>query len=439
MQKIKKNVTIILLNNFRCIMLSNFLEFLQSPTAYHVCDKAKSFLLKNGFQPLSEREDWELEENGKYFVERNGTSIIAFTIGAFNDFSYKIVASHSDSPALKLKENPVKSAEGYQSLNVEPYGGGIWNSFLDRPLKIAGRVIVKREGKLCFENVEAPFLVTIPSVAIHQNRSVNQGVAINEQVDLLPLLSLKDGKDFMEKLCNGEVVSHDLYVVNADTPYSFGVNGEFLASPRIDNITGVSASLESLVSSNNQGICIAAIFDNEEVGSRTMQGAAGNFLETVLKRIAYALRFDENEYCKALASSFLLSVDNGHALHPNHPEKTDPTNRPVMGGGVLLKSHSQKAYTTDGVSSAIVKTLFENANVKYQTFFNRSDAKSGSTLGVSALSSVSIFSADVGLAQLAMHSACECMAKSDYSELVHGISALFESNVQISETEIEIF
>lgn len=419
-------------------MLSNFLELLQAPTAYQVCDKAKNLLLKNGFSPLLEREDWEIEDGGKYFVERNGSSLIAFTIGNLNDFSYKIAAAHTDSPALKIKENPVKITESYRSLNVEPYGGGIWNSFLDRPLKIAGRVIVKRDGKLCLENVEAPFLVTIPSVAIHQNREVNQGVAINEQIDLLPLLSLNGGEDFMKKLTDGEVVSHDLYLVNADMPYSFGVNDEFLASPRIDNLCGVSAALEALLSGENQGICVAAIFDNEEVGSQTMQGAGGTFLETVLRRIAYALRFDENEYYKALSSSMLLSVDNGHAVHPNHPEKTDPTNRPVLGGGVLLKSHAKKAYTTDGLTSAIVKTVFEKANVKYQNFFNRSDARSGSTLGVVSLLNVSVLSADIGVAQLAMHSACECMAKADYPELVNGISAFFSSLIKISETETEI-
>lgn len=418
-------------------MLSNFLEFLQAPTAYHVCERTKALLLKNGFQALSEREDWEIEEGGKYFVERNGSSLIAFTVGV-NDFSYKIAASHPDSPALKIKENPVKKAEGYQTLNVEPYGGGIWNTFLDRPLKIAGRVVVKREGKLCFENVESPFLLTIPSVAIHQNREVNSGVAINEQIDLLPLLSLNGGETFMEKLTDGEVISHDLFLVNADTPYSFGVNGEFLASPRIDNISGVSACIESLIQSENQGVCVVAILDNEEVGSHTMQGANGTFLENVLKRIAYALRFDENEYYKALASSFLLSVDNGHALHPNHPEKTDPTNRPVLGGGVLLKSHASKAYTTDGLSSAVVKTVFEKANVKYQNFFNPSNVRSGSTLGVSSLSHVSVCSADVGLPQLAMHSACESIAKADYPELVNGISAFFESKIKISETDVEI-
>lgn len=421
-------------------MISDFIAFLQSPTAYQVCENAEKLLVKNGFLPLSEREDWELREGGKYFIKRNGSSLIAFTVSSLNDFQYKIAAAHSDSPALKLKENPIKRTEGYVTLNVEAYGGGNWNTFLDRPLKLAGRVVERKDGKLIQKNVESPFLLTIPSVAIHQNREVNNGVAINCQIDLLPLLSLSGSEaDLMKKLTDGEVISHDLFLVNADMPYSFGLNDEFLASPRIDNLSSVYACLEGLVSGESgSGVCVVAISDNEEVGSQTMQGAGGDFLENTLRRIAYALRFDENEYYKALASSFLLSVDNGHALHPNHPEKCDPTNKCLLGNGPIIKSHSQKAYTTDGLSSAIVKTVFEKANVPYQTFFNRSDVRSGSTLGVVTLSHVGVLSADVGIAQLAMHSACECIAKADYTYLVTAVSAFFQSTLRITETEAEI-
>jgi aspartyl aminopeptidase len=235
------------------------------------------------------------------------------------------------------------------------------------------------------------------------------------------------------------VVSYDLYAVNADRPYTFGLNGEFLASPRIDNLTSVYSSLESLIAhAQSGGICVAACLDNEEVGSQTLQGAGGDFLENILRRIAYSLKVDDNEYYKALASSFLISLDNAHAMHPNHPEKCDPTNKTVLGGGVVIKSHGNKAYTTDALSSAVVKRIFDKAGVKYQTFFNRSDMRSGGTLGAISLSHVGILSADLGLAQLAMHSACECFAKADYAQLIDGLTAYYSSEILVTEEGVKI-
>ncbi|MBR2647104.1 MAG: M18 family aminopeptidase [Clostridia bacterium] len=420
-------------------MKNSLIEFLKSSyTAYHACENVKNILLENGFRRLPEGHDWPICEDGKYFVERNGSSIIAFTVGALDDFSYKIAASHTDSPALKLKENPLISSSAYVTLNVEKYGGGLWYSFLDRPLKIAGRVIRKEDGLLRSETVESPFLVTIPSLAIHQNRTANEGFAINPQIDLQPLYALSGEGISLDAVygenAESEVISYDLYLVNADMPYSFGVNDEFLASPRIDNLTSVYASLQALLShGESTGICVAAFFDNEEVGNLTQQGADGDFLENTLKRIAYALRFDDNEYYKALASSFMLSVDNAHALHPNHPEKCDPTNRPTLGGGVVIKAHADKAYTTDAFSSAIVKTVFDNAEVRYQKFFNRSDVRSGGTLGAATLRHVGVRSVDIGVAQLAMHSACESFAIADFEEMVKGVTAFYKCEISVNE------
>lgn len=404
-----------------------------SPTAFHARDNAKTLLLASGFQQIFETDDWALSEGGKYFVERADSSLIAFTVGDLDSFSYKIVASHTDSPMLKIKENPV--AGGLcATLNVETYGGGMWYTFFDRPLKIAGRVVKNENGRIVSRNVEAPFLVSIPSLAIHQNRGVNDGFSVNPQVDLLPLLCLGEKpteQELLQKIAGEEnVLSYDLYAVNADTPYSFGLSDEFLAAPRVDNLTSVCASLEALCScAESGGVCVAAIFDKEEIGSATAQGAGGNFLENVLRRIAYALRFDDNEFYKALASSFMISVDNAHATHPNHPEKSDPTNKTALGGGVVIKSHAGGAYTTDGVSSAVVKTVLKKAGVKYQNFFNRSDVRSGSTLGVAAAKKLGIACADIGLAQLAMHSACESFAKSDYAEIVNGLTAFYSSDI----------
>ncbi len=408
--------------------LTDFLK--KSLTPYHARDNAKSELLDKGFVALSETEDFELTEGGKYFVER-GASLIAFVVGGLDRFSYKIVASHVDSPALKLKENPLKKTENCASLNVETYGGGVWYSFFDRPLKIAGRVVKSENGRVSAKTVESPYTVTIPSLAVHQNRGVNEGFAVNAQVDLLPLLSLAGNEgEWLEEIAgDSSVLSHDLFIVNADTPYTFGVKNEFLASPRIDNLTSVFASLDALTNkADSEGVCVAALMHHEEVGSHSTQGAGGDFLENVLRRIAYALRFDDNEFYKALASSFFLSVDNAHALHPNHPEKSDPTNKTLLGGGVVIKSHAGGAYITDGVSSAAMKTVFEKAGVSYQSFFNRSDVRSGSTLGVSALTRLGMAGVDVGLAQLAMHSACECFALSDYAELVSGLTAFYSSD-----------
>ncbi len=425
-------------------MINSLIDFLQnSPTAYHACDNVAELLLARGFTRLYETEDWDLQVGGRYFIIRGGSALIAFTVGGLDDFSFKIAASHLDSPTLKLKDNPVRRAGAYATLNVEKYGGGIWYTFFDRPLKLAGRVIKKEGAALSSQTVISPFTLTIPSLAIHQNREVNDGFAVNPQIDLQPLVGgfgeELTTRTLVEKIGGENVLSYDLFLVNADIPYSFGLNDEFLASPRVDNLTSVFASLEGLTAGvEHGGVAVAAFLDNEETGSHSPQGADGDFLQNTLRRIAYALRFDDNEYYKALASSFLLSLDNAHATHPNHPEKSDPTNVVTMGEGVVMKSHAAKAYTTDALSLAIVKTIFEQADVKHQSFFNRSDMKSGSTLGVLAQRHVSIPAADVGIPQLAMHSACECFAKADYLALVEGLTAYFATSLVREGDEIII-
>ena len=401
-------------------------------SAYHAVDFAKELLQENEFVQLYETDDFELTIGGKYFIERSGC-LLAFTVGNLDKFTFKIAASHLDSPALKLKANPLKYGENCVSLNVETYGGGIWYSFFDRPLRIAGRIVCKQEGKIVTKTVTSPFIVTIPSVAVHQNRNVNDGFTVNPQIDLLPLLSLRGGEEkWLDEMVGGDnVLSYDLFVVNADMPYTFGVNNEFLASPRLDNLTSVCASLEALLAkADSEGICMAALFNHEEIGSSTTQGAGGDFMENVLRRIGYAFHFDDNEFYKALASSFLLSVDNAHALHPNHPEKSDVTNKTLLGGGIVIKSHANGSYVTDGIAAAVIKTIFDNAGVSHQEFFNRSDVRSGSTLGKIALTRMGVLGADIGLAQLAMHSATESFVLSDYTEMVNGLTAFFSSEIE---------
>ncbi len=411
-------------------------------TAYHACENEKAILLENGFSPLLETEDWCLEEGGKYFVTRGG-ALIAFTVGSLDEFTYKIAAAHNDSPALKIKENPVTVSEGCLKLNVERYGAGIWYSFFDRPLKIAGQVIRNVGGTLRAEVVEAPFLVTIPSVAIHQNRDANTNFAVNAQVDLQPICGLLGehltAEETLEKITGENAVAYDLYLTSAETPYFVGINEEILASPRIDNLTSAYAVLQALLAhGSSDGICVAALVNHEEVGNLSVEGSDSDFLENVLRRIAYALRFDDSEYYKALASSFLLSADNAHATHPNHPEKSDPTNKVRLGGGVVIKSQAGGAYLTESMSAAIVKTVFDNANVPYQFFFNRSDVKGGSTLGPMAVRHVGVLGADIGIPQLAMHSACECMAIADYEQMEKGIAAYYTSTIKISDGMVVI-
>ena len=419
-------------------MIFNLTKFLnESYTPYHAVENAKSLLTARGFKQLSERSDWKIEKGGKYFVERGGSALIAFTVGNAERLAFKIVASHTDSPALKIKENPLMKCENYTKLNVEKYGGGILYSFLDRPLKIAGRLSVKDGNKIVCKSVVSDYTLSIPSLAIHMNRNVNDGAALNAQVDMCPLFSFADNantSDFIKTLTSNEVLAYDLYVVNAQNSYEFGANGEFVGAPRIDNLSSVYSSLSALTDGKNaDGICIAACLDSEEIGNQTAQGAAGDFLENVLKRIAYSLGANEETYMQALASSFLLSLDVAHAAHPNHPEKHDPTNRTALGGGVVVKYNGNMAYVTDGKSSAVVKAIFDKADVKHQTFFNRSDMPCGSTLGRSFISRVGMLAADIGLPQLAMHSACECFAKSDYVELVKGISAFYSTKLEITD------
>ncbi len=416
-------------------MINSLLTFLQnSLTPYHACDNVKEHLVEHGFTELYETEDWALAAGGKYFVLRGGSSLIAFTVGSLDEFSFKIAASHVDSPALKLKENPLKTSTAYTSLNVEPYGGGLWYTFLDRPLRLAGRVVVQEGERLLAKTVCSPFLLTIPSLAIHQNRGVNDNLSINPQVDLLPLLGV-NGEELTEQalfddLGVSDPISYDLFFVNATLPYAFGLKEEFISSPRIDNLTSAWASMTALAAEGERsGICVAALMDSEETGSLSPKGADGDFLKNTLKRVAYALRFDESEYYKGLASSYLLSLDNAHAMHPNHPETSDPTNVVTLGKGIVIKSHAGRAYCTDAMSSAIIKSVFDGANVPYQTFFNRSDLKSGSTLGSIAQRHIGVAGADIGIPQLAMHSAAECCAKADCLALVTGLTAFFQTTI----------
>lgn len=416
--------------------MQKLIDFLSSSyTAYQAVENAEKLLTENGFKKLEERESWNIERGGKYFVPRGGSGIIAFNIGEGDYF--KLVCSHTDSPAIKLKDNPDKPSEKFLTLNAETYGGGIWYSFMDRPLKIAGRIVYKEGDNLISENIVSDFFVTIPSLAIHMNGGVNDGYKFNPQVDLLPLAGIGAG-NIIERLTDKKPLAYDLYAVNGEAPFISGVNGEFISSPRIDNLTSVYSSLEALIGSRGDGISLACAFDNEEIGSSTYQGAASDFLARTVTRIARALGLSDDETERAISKSFAISLDNAHSVHPNHPEKCDPTNRPYMSGGVVIKNHANKSYCTDAVSGALIKDIFSRAGVKYQTFYNRSDMRGGSTLGAISIRQVSVLTADLGIAQLAMHSAMECFAAEDYDNLVKGLKAYYSSPIDISEGKITV-
>lgn len=416
--------------------MENLIEYLNSSyTAYQAVENAEKLLIANGFTRLYERDEWNIERGGKYYVIRGGSGIIAFKVGEGDYF--KIVSSHADSPALKLKENPeVKSGE-YLTLNAETYGGGIWHTFFDRPLKIAGRIVYKEGENLIEENVVSDYFVTIPSLAIHMNGGVNESNPINSQIDLSPLAGL-GGESVIKSLTDKNPIAYDLYLVNGEKAFVSGINGEFISSPRIDNLTSVYSSLEALIAAQGGGISVACAFDNEEVGSSTFQGAGSDFLSRALSRAAKSLGLSEDKLYMAYSGSLAISLDNAHSVHPNHPEKCDPTNRPYMSGGVVIKNHANKAYCTDARSGAVVKAVFDGAGVKYQTFFNRSDMRGGATLGAISLGQVSVLTADLGLAQLAMHSAMECFAKDDYENLVKGLKAFYSADIDIRDENISV-
>ena len=413
--------------------MNNLMQFLQtSYTAYQAVDNARALLNSKGFSELSEADAWNLKDGGKYFVVRGGSAIVAFCAGDAKK-GFKIVASHTDSPALKLKENPALSDGNYTRLNTEPYGGGLWYTFFDRPLRLAGRVVREKDNKLCSESFASDFLITLPSLAIHLNRTANEGFVPDKQKDL-PLLSL--GKSDFDSLLE-KPVSYDLYTACAQEPYLWGENNEFLSSPRLDNLASVYASLATITDKTN-GVCVAACLDSEEVGSNTRQGAAGDLLSAVLKRIALSQKLNEEEMLCTLAKSFCISLDNAQGFHPNHGEKFDPQDRAMLGKGVAIKGHAGGAYTTDALSSAILKKVFSLADAPLQVFYNRSDARSGSTLGAISLGQVCILTVDIGLPQLAMHSAVETIACEDYKSLEKGLSAFWNSEISIDGDQVNI-
>lgn len=411
------------------------LDFIKrSPDCFHAVKNIIKYLEDKGYVGLSETKKWDIKNGGKYFTVRNQSSLIAFEIPENKYGSLIISASHSDSPSYKIKPEPDVIDGAYTRLNVEGYGGMMASTWIDRPLGVSGRIIVKTpeglQSKLV--NIDEDLLV-IPGLAIHMNRKANDGYAFNPAKDMLPLAgsSATPGL-FMKRIaesaevCPEDIVSHDLFLYNRTNGSIWGVNDEYFSSPRIDDLQCVYASLIGFMeSSQSDNLKVYCVFDNEEVGSSTKQGAKSTFLTDTLERINECLGFSREKLLIAAASGFMVSADNGHAVHPNHPEFADKTSRPVVNGGVLIKHNANQKYTTDSISDAMFKTVCKQAEVPYQSYTNRSDIPGGSTLGNLSNEKLSINTVDIGAAQLAMHSSYETGGVKDTLYLIKAITEFY--------------
>lgn len=420
--------------------LLNFIE--SSPTVYHNIHLIKAILNNFKYTELKENTKWELEPNKAYYVIRDGASIITFKT-PIDIKGFHIVASHNDSPSFKVKPNGELNAGAFKKLNTEPYGGMIASTWFDRPLSVAGRVIVKTENGVETRLVNlSGHNVVIPSVAIHLRGG--QQMDINLQNDLLPVIGLTDENNtFIKQLekCtifseNEKILSHDLFLYNKEKGCVAGFDNELVMSPKLDDLECVFASLEAFLEAKpTNKIMVCAVFNNEEVGSGSNNGAASTFLTDTLERICSAFNLDKY---MMYANSFLVSADNAHAVHPAHPEKSDPTNNVQMNKGIVIKHHSSLSYTTSGLSASAFKAICDKVGVPYQDYTNRSDLRGGSTLGRIALEKLSINALDIGLAQLAMHSVMETSGSKDIKYMVCALKEFYQIDLDIDGVNINI-
>ena len=416
-----------------------------SPTCFHVVDNAAGLLREKGFLPLLEQEKWNLKPGQAYYVTRSGSSIIAFVLPENSASGFRIIASHGDSPSFKIKQNPeISKAEHYTVLNIEKYGGMLQRPWFDRPLGVAGRVCIYRDGVIQSVLVDSKRdLLMIPSLAIHMDRKANESGQASVQSDMLPIFGDETaaGK-FSELIAEyagvkaSEIVEMDLFLYDRSAPSFWGAAQEFFSSPRLDDQQCAYSSIQAILkewedrednAGNSSAVQVCCIFDNEEVGSGTKQGAGSTFLSDTLKRISICMGKSEEEYMMMLASSFMLSADNSHAVHPNHVDKADPVNRPVMNRGVVVKWNASQKYTTDAVSAAVFKSICRDAGVPVQDYVNHSDIPGGSTLGNISAAHVSVNSLDIGCAQLAMHSPYETAGIQDTLYMIQAMEAFYRS------------
>ena len=415
-------------------MIHQLFDFIQcSPTASHTAATVRAMLVQAGFTQLLESQPWDLQPGGRYYTTRGMSSLIAFQVPKADFHGFSVIAPHGDSPCFKVKESPELRVDGqYTKLNTEVYGGMQLALWTDRPLSVAGRLAVRTEngvkGVLCDIRRD---LLLIPGVAIHMNRGVNEGVKLDPQKDTLPLLggSQADLKKLVAEnagVAPEDIFSWDLYLYSRAQGTVFGAEKEFIAAPRLDDLECVFAAAKAfLAGENRENVTVLSLFDNEETGSLTRQGADSPFLSEVLERISLSCGKSREEHLRAIASGFMLSADNAHAVHPDSPEKSDPTNRCYLNGGVVVK-HSPR-YASDALTAGLFQRICQKAGVPVQVYYNNSKIPGGGTLGNLSGSHVALPTVDIGLAQLSMHSPYETAGAKDLDYMVWAMQAFYES------------
>lgn len=424
----------------------SLLAFLdESPCNFYAVNTIRTHLKENGFSELKATEKWELKKGGKYYVVKNDSAIFGFTVGnkPANESGFKIISAHSDSPCFRIKPNPEMATDGVIRLNTEVYGGPILYTWFDRPLSIAGRVILRNQENPLqpttrLINIKKPVLI-IPHLAIHFNRNVNEGNKLSKQKDMMPIAgiinNIAEKNDFLLNhvaqnlnVDKKDILDFDLLLYNAQKAELVGFNEEFISSGRIDDLSMAHAAMCALIMGDDMETTkVMAIFDNEETGSGTKQGAASPVLANILRRIALCTGVSEEGFYQAIAKTFMISADNAHAAHPNYPEKYDPTNHPLMGKGPTIKINANCKYMTDANSSAVFIELCQKADVPYQFFVNHSDNAGGSTLGNILTSQIDIAGIDMGNPIWAMHSAMETGSITDHENAIKVFTTFFNS------------
>ena len=426
------------------ILAKELIDFISnSPTQYHGADTVKTMLDKNGFLEIKECEKWSLEKGGKYYVMKNESAVIAFEIGTgeVERDGFRLIGAHTDSPTFKIRPNAeMKSEDKYMKLNTEVYGGPILSTWFDRPLSIAGRVALKGNSplkpKMELVNIDRPLLI-IPNIAIHMNRTVNEGYAFNKQKDTLPLLGFindkfeKDG--YLITLLSEElgvntedIIDFDLFLYEYEKGCLLGIDEEFISLSRLDDLWMVFAGVKALIDSKeNKATKVMVCIDNEEIGSLTAQGANSSLLKTILERITLALGKNKEDFFRTLSNSVMISADLAHAVHPNLGEKHDPVNRPLLGEGPVIKIAASGSYSTDSYASAIFQNVCKSAGVPCQKFVNRSDVKGGTTIGPMSAADLSIPVIDMGAPLIGMHSIRELAAVKDNEYTVKAFTEFY--------------
>ena len=414
-----------------------------SPSACHGVKATQKILDENGFIEIKETDKWDLQAKGKYYVIKNDSALIAFEVGTgdIEEAGLRLIGAHTDVPGFRIKPNPQMISEGkYVKLNTEVYGGPILHTWFDRPLSIAGKVSLKGASPLKPEtrlvNINKPLLI-IPSLAIHMNREVNEGFKINRQVDTLPLLGLINDKlekeDYLMNILAEElqvnkedILNFELGLYEYEKGMLIGMNEELISSGRFDDLWMVYAGIKALVDSReNAATKVMICIDNEEIGSLTAEGANSTLLNNILERIALGLGKDRERYYRTLANSIMISADLAHAVHPNLGDKHDPTNRPVLEGGPVLKIAASGSYSTDSFNGAVFAGICEAAGVPFQKFVNRSDVRGGTTIGPVTAANLTIPVIDMGAPVLGMHSIRELASVKDNYYTVKAFTEFF--------------